>query len=167
MEYELPPLQENPPDAAGPETAPEAAPAAAPPEPPPARRPRKRGWLHYLPPLLAGLICCAALILLATLAWGYSVYISKGYISDAGLLLPLYIFLGAIFLSSCLITALTRGGAIFPVLLFSLLANMISWLMAELPAPRLSGLLIKLLLSLFSAVTGFSLSKLLIIRRRR
>jgi hypothetical protein len=115
---------------------------------------------------LAGLICCAALTVLATLAWGSLIYSQKGYIDSAGLL-PLYIFLAAIFLSSCLVTALSRGGAIFPALLFALLANIVSWQLAEVSAPKLSGMLIKLLLSLLSAVIGFTLIKLLIVRRRR
>jgi hypothetical protein len=163
MEYEQPPLKENPNAPVWPEPAPEPAAAVAPPA---ARRPRKRGVRHYPLLLLAGLCCCAALILLATLAWGYAVYSSKGYVSGAGLL-PLYIFLAAIFLSSCLVTALSRGGAIFPALLFSLLANLLSLLLAELSGPKLSGILIKLLLSLLSAAAGFTLTKLLIMKRRR
>ena len=125
-----------------------------------AGRPRKRGLWHYLGLLLAGLCCCTLLVGLATVIWCIITYIRLGYIT--GELLPLLIFLGAIFLSSCLITALARGGTIFPALLFTLLANVLSLLLAELSWPLLSGILIKLGFSLLTTVIGFALTKLLI-----
>jgi hypothetical protein len=136
-------------------------------EPPVARfilRTRKRGFWHYIGLLIAGLCCYAVIIMLAALIWGYIVYSQQGYISGEGWL-PTYLYLSAIFFSSCLITTLGRGGAIFPALLFTLLANAISFLLAELSLPPLNGILIKLGLSLLSAMAGFTLSKLLIINR--
>ena len=127
---------------------------------------RKRGFWHDLGLLIAGLCCYAILIILAALAWGYLAFSQQGYISSEGLL-PLAIFLGAIFLSSCFMTVLGRGGAISPVLLFSVLANVVSFLLAELSLPTLGGILIKLALSLLSATAGFSLTKLMIISGRR
>jgi hypothetical protein len=115
---------------------------------------------------IAGLCCYGILIGLAALAWGYIVYSSRGYISGEESL-SVYIFFGAIFLSSCLITALSRGGAIFPALLFSLLANGASFLLTELSTPPFSGLLLKVGFSLLIAAVAFTLTKLLIISGRR
>ena len=130
------------------------------------RLPRSRGFTHYTGLLLAGLACCAALLTLAALVWAYFIYIRQGYIIGQGAL-PLIIFFGAIFLSSSLITVLGRGGAIFPALLFALLVNVASWLLSQLPVLPLGGLLLKLGLSLLSAAAGFTVTKLLILRRRR
>ena len=125
-------------------------------------RARKRGFWHHLLLQIAGLCCYAVLIGLAAFTWGYAVYSRQGYINGEELL-PVYIFLGAIFISSCLITALSHGGAIFPALLFSLLANGASFLLAELTSPPLSALLLKLGLSLLVAAVGFTLTKLLLL----
>jgi hypothetical protein len=127
---------------------------------------RKRVFWRYLGLLVFGLCCYAVFIALASLAWGYTAFSQHGYISDDGLLAE-YIFLGAIFLSSCLMTEIGRGGPIFPALLFAVLANTASFLLAELSAPPLNRLLIKLILSLLCAAAGFTLTKLLIMSGRQ
>jgi hypothetical protein len=125
-------------------------------------RARKRGFLHVFSLQIAGLCCCALFFMLAALVWGFIVYSQQGYITAEGLL-PLYLFLGAIFLSSCLMTVFASGGSIIPPLLFSLLANVISLWTAELSFPKLSGIFMKMLLSLLCAALGFTLTKLMLL----
>jgi len=173
MEHKEPQTAENKDVSIWLEPAQERIPAAPlppsqPNEPPAARhnpRARKHGWWRYLGLLTAGLCCYTVLTILASLVWGYIAYSRQGYISGEGWL-PVYIFLGAIFFSSCLVTALGRGGVIFPALLFSLLANTMSFLLAESSLPPLKDILIKLGLSLLCAAVGFTITKLLIIIRR-
>ncbi|MCL1905476.1 MAG: hypothetical protein FWG06_00535 [Clostridiales bacterium] len=127
---------------------------------------RKRGFWHHLLLQIAGMCCYAVLIGLAALTWGYTVYSRQGYIEGGGLL-PLYIFLVAVFLSSCLITMLARGGAIFPALLFSLLANGASFLLAGVSPPPVNALLLKAGISLLTAAAAFTITKLFIVTGRR
>jgi len=133
-------------------------------------RPRKQGrspW-YYVGLLVVGLGCFLLLTILAALVWGSIVYTRQGYLAS-GQLLPLTIFLCSIFFSSCLVTALARGGTIVPALLFFLLANLASFLATGLPAPatpHMTGLLLKLGYSLLAAVAGFTVTKLLIVKKR-
>ena len=173
MEYEEPLAEQNQNLPEKSQTTGETVPTEAPPPVQPAReqrskvnrRGRKRGFINQLGLVISGLCCYAFLIVLASFIWGYLVYSRKGYIGGEGLL-PAYIFLGAIFVSACLITALSRGGAIFPVLLFTIAANAASLMPSELSLPSLGSLLTKLGLSLLPAATGFILTKLLVMRLR-
>lgn len=128
-------------------------------------RVRRRSPYRYVALLIAGVLCYALLISLAALAWGSLVYMRQGDVA-ADTAMPLAIFLGAIFLSSCLVTALSRGGTIFPALMLAMAANIISFLLAQAPQPQAKGVLMKLGLTLIVAVAGFVISKLLYMRGR-
>ena len=125
--------------------------------------PPKRGIGRFLGLMLAGLCCFALLTTLAAIIWGYIEYSRLGYILETGPL-PGFIFFGLIFLCSCLITAIGRGGAIFPTLCFTLLATVLTCLLAQLPSLSIVGLLLKLLYALLCATAGFTLTKLILIR---
>ncbi|MCL1974939.1 MAG: hypothetical protein FWG61_02095 [Firmicutes bacterium] len=129
-------------------------------------RRRKRGLWRHLLLQLAGLSCCAAIIILSAICWGYIIYSRLGYITGEELL-PFYIFFGAIFISSCLITALARGGAIFPVVLFALLINAIFYFLTEISPPPLMGVFLRFALSLLTAGFAFTITKLLVMNKRR
>ncbi|MCL2496302.1 MAG: hypothetical protein FWF04_02670 [Clostridiales bacterium] len=133
---------------------------AAPPQPRPYRRAQRNSPLRQIVLLITGIAFYVLLIALSALIWGYWVYMRKGDIADTGNI-SVYIFFGAVFLSSCLVTALSRGGAIFPVLAMAIIANIISLVFAEAPEARLIDILLKLGLTVSVSIIGFILSKLL------
>jgi|GEM_PF-3338231 len=124
------------------------------------RRARRSSPARQVVLLITGIAFYVLLIALAALIWGYFVYMRKGDISDTATI-PVFIFFSAIFLSSCLVTALSRGGAIFPVLAMAIFANIISLVFAETPGAQISDVFVKLGLTISVAIVGFILSKLL------
>lgn len=117
------------------------------------------------PLLLAGLLALVLLILLGLLLWSAIVFYTQQDIAVGGML-PGIIYLAAIFLAAALMTALIRGGTVFPAAVLSLTAAIATYLLADSSLITAGGALLKALLSLLAGVLGFTLTKLYFVLRR-
>jgi|GEM_PF-6452062 len=128
-----------------------------------ANAPSKRNSVFHtyrMAPLIAtGLVALALLLLLGLLMWSLVAYYTHSPVSAAEPW-PALIYLGALFLTSVLITLLVRGGTVFPSAALSLIVAVATLLLAEPESVTIGPALLKALLSLFAGVLGFTLAKL-------
>lgn len=125
---------------------------------------RSSFWRTYrvLPIILGSLIIFALLCALAIFVWSCVVYFTKSEVATVQTL-PAIIWLTALFLTSGIMTILTRGGTVFPALFLTAVAVTASCLLAEPSLLTVGGVLIKLGCSLLFAVLGFIFAKLYVI----
>lgn len=119
---------------------------------------------RLLPLVGVGLASLVLLVGLSLLLWTAIAFKGNFDLSQRATA-PLLIYLGAIFLSCCLMTLLIRGGTVFPSALLGLAAGATALILA--PAGAAPGqLILKLLISLAVALAGFTLTKLYFRQRR-
>jgi hypothetical protein len=125
---------------------------------------RNSFWRTYrvLPIILGSLIIFAVLCAVAILVWSCVVYFSKSEVATIQTL-PAIIWLTALFLTSGIMTILTRGGTVFPALFLTVVAVTTSCLLAEPSLLTVVGVMVKLGYSLLFAVLGFIFAKLYVI----
>ena len=130
-------------------------------------RPAKRtkiiykNWLL----LLAGLLCLVVLVAVLTFIWGVVAYFLQLDV-DTAIWTPLLIFMGSLALATALITALSKGGTIYPILCLWLISSLGSFLLAGTSDIQLLGAIGRLALAfavviiVFTAVKIYYLNKI-------
>ena len=120
---------------------------------------------RLIPLLIGSLIVYAVIFCLALLIMSVIVYLSKDPIA-AGSGVPVVIWLILLALATILMTALTRGGTVFPGIFLALVTTIVSCFYASAGAVTFGGVLLKLLISLLVAVIAFIAGKLIFRGRR-
>lgn len=119
-----------------------------------------------LPLVLAGVLFLALFTLIGLLLWSLIAFLAQQDVAAAEVV-PGAIYLAGIFLAAALMTALIRGGTVFPAAVLSLGAAIATYLLADSTLITIGGAVLKSLISLFAGVLGFTLTKLYFIMRRR
>ena len=117
---------------------------------------------RILPIILTSLIIFAILCAVVILIWSLVLYAGKSTVSDASVI-PAILWIVILFISSALMTLLTRGGTVIPSLLLTLLTVILSAIFAESGTVTAGGFILKLVVSALVAAAGFSVAKLFII----
>ncbi len=116
--------------------------------------------------VIAGLFIYALLIGVASFILGSVIYNNNADAADYQTA-PLIIFIGAVFLSSFMITLFSRGGTIFPSFALALLICLSSILLSGGVEPSLGSLFLKFGLSILIVIISFSAAKAFIILRKK
>ena len=123
---------------------------------------KKKSLKNYrLIPLLIGSMLIFALVFcVILLIWSVIVYLTREPITSASLM-PDVMWLLVLAISTLLMTAFTRGGTVFPGAFMALVSTVVSCFYASPGTVTFGGILIKLLLSLITAIIFFIIGKLL------
>lgn len=113
---------------------------------------------RFLPIILAGFLAFFALILFSGLIWATILFFTKGSPAEA-VIIPLGIFLTMVFLSSYILSYILSGRHLLPILVFILLLNLFSLLLAGWEGFSLSGFLIKSAASLLCGLAAHALMR--------
>lgn len=114
---------------------------------------------RIVPLVLAGLVFLALLVGVCLLLWSLIAYYSHSETIETSAV-PIIIYLGAVFLSSGVMTLLIKGGTVFPAAALSLIAAIATLFIAEPGSVGFGPALLKVLLTLVAGVLGFTLAKL-------
>ena len=126
---------------------------------------RKRSFsakYRILPIIIFSLIMFAILCAVVILIWSLVLYAGKSTVSETSAI-PAIIWLVILFISSVLMTLLTRGGTVIPALLLTVITVILSAIFAEAGSVTAGGFILKLIVSALVAAAGFSVAKLFLI----
>ena len=126
-------------------------------------RSRRRSSSKYriIPIIISSLIIFVILCALVILIWSIIVFANKTEVSENSAI-PAIVWIIALFISSGLMTFLTKGGTVIPALFLSGITVILSALLASDGAVSAGGFILKLLVSILAAGLGFTVVKLLL-----
>ena len=114
-----------------------------------------RNWLL----LLAGLLSLTVLVVVLTFSWSIFAYFLQLDV-DTAIWTPLLIFMGSLALATALITALSKGGTIYPVLCLWLISSLANFLLVGTADIQLAGAIGRLVIAFLVTISAFTLVKM-------
>ena len=120
---------------------------------------------RLLPLIGVGIVFVLFYTLAGLVIWTLFAYNGKTEVLTQSFV-PGFIYLSSIFFACMLMTALIKGGTVFPAAVLSLAAAIAAFFMADSALLSFGSILLKSLLSLLSGVLGFTITKLLYVSRR-
>ena len=119
---------------------------------------------RIFPLVLLGLSIAIVLIVISLLFWSMISYYSGSTPEDAKAL-PVIIYLGTVFIVSALMTLFIKGGTVFPAAIMALLVAVFSLILADSATITFWPSVLKVALTVFVGVLGFTLTKLVLIKK--
>lgn len=119
-----------------------------------------------IPLLVVGMVFIVLYTLLGLLIWTAIAYGSQANVSEQTAF-PAFLYLSGIFFACALMTALIKGGTVFPAAILSLAAAIVTFIITDSVLLSFGSAFLKALLSLLAGVLGFTLTKLYFIFVKR
>jgi len=114
---------------------------------------------RILPLLAVGIVFIILYTALGLLIWTLTAYTSQTD-PQTQTFFPAFLYLSSIFLACCIMTALIKGGTVFPAAILAVAAAIATFILSDSSLLTFGSGFLKALLSLLVGVLGFTLTKL-------